>query len=182
MWNQGVAWRANENLRRRTCLLRQRKRPSPAKDMPGGCAPAMPGAASSSGLVAAAAASPSSMAVSLRAPGDTLPSTSMRRFSIRIYAFGLTLGRVSFGEDMPEDVLRGYRKITKHMKYVEHFDNDLLAYWMKGRVHDSNAAKLSVNAVGFHDPGAGGSTGKATSAPTLQTLHASCKMWTAANT
>ena len=61
-----------------------KKRPSPAKKMPGGCAPAMPGAASSSGLVAAAVASPSSMAVSLRALGEALPSTSTRLLSIRI--------------------------------------------------------------------------------------------------
>ena len=92
-----------------------------AKQLPGGCAPARQGAASSSGLVAAAVASPSSMAVSLRATGKALPSTSMQRLSIRIYYFGLTLGRVSFGEDMPEDVLRGCRKATKHMKKVESF-------------------------------------------------------------
>ena len=135
-----------------------KKRPSPAKNMPGGCAPAMPGAASSSGLVAAAVASPSSMAVPLRALGDTLPSTCMRRLSIIIYSFGLTLGRVSFGEDMPADVLQRYRKATKHMKEVNHLDNNLFPFWTKCRAHDSNAAILAVNALGFHDPGAEGST------------------------
>ena len=137
-----------------------KQRPSPEKKMPGGCAPAGPGAASSSGLVAAAAASPSSMAVSLRSPGDALPSTSMRRLSIRIYSFGLTLGRVSFGEDMPANVLQRYRKVARHTKQVNHLDHKLFALWMKGRVHDSNAAVLVVNALGFHDPGAEGSAGQ----------------------
>ena len=58
------------------------------------------------------------------------------------------------------DVLRGYRKAAKHMKEVNHLDNQLCAVWMKGQVHDSNAAVLAVNALGFHDPGAEGSAGQ----------------------
>ena len=46
------------------------------------------------------------------------------------------------------------------MKEVEHLDKELFPYWTKGRVHDSNAAVLAVNALGFHDPGAEGSAGQ----------------------
>ena len=85
----------------------------------------------------------------------------MRRLRIIIYYFGLTLGRVSFGEDMPEDVLRGYRNATKHnMKGVDHLDNELFALSTKGLLHDSNAEVLVVHAMGFYDPGAEGSAGQ----------------------